>query len=43
MGFISHSNLEVLKEKGYKVMMWSVSYEDWDYKKKLNPPIHFKK
>jgi peptidoglycan-N-acetylmuramic acid deacetylase len=41
MGFISHSNLEVLKEKGYKVMMWSVSYEDWDYKKEIEPAYTF--
>lgn len=37
MGMYSYSNLNVLKEKGYRMMMWNVSYEDWDAKKYIDP------
>jgi peptidoglycan-N-acetylmuramic acid deacetylase len=30
MGLYNDSNLEVLNQKGYKVIMWNVNYPDWN-------------
>ena len=33
MGEFSERTLEIMKNLGYKTVMWSVAYDDWDEKK----------
>lgn len=42
-GCFSESNLEILEEIGYKTVLWSFAYADWDNNKQLSPQIAYDK
>ncbi len=38
-GSFSEENLKILEELGYKTILWSFAYADWDNNKQLSPSI----
>ena len=42
-GIFTEDNLKILEEMGYKTVLWSFAYADWDNNKQLSPDIAFEK
>ena len=42
-GKISEENLQILSELGYKTILWSFAYADWDNEKQMSPEVAKKK
>ena len=42
-GSFSEDNLKILEEVGYKTILWSFAYADWDNNKQLSPHVAIEK